>query len=142
MSKTVKDITNQMIIMWGMTYTDWLGFFKDDDMFSYHHLRIAKRKGGPVTIDNGAILCKSTGHPYLHIIECHDRDKFLYLTKILIEINDQRYMPTFDQLVKMDAVFTEFEREHSADINSNGGYLIRDSFERRLVRKKDFYFLE
>ena len=51
-------------------------------------------------------------------------------------------MPTFDQLVKMDAVFTEFEREHSADINSNGGYLIRDSFERRLVRKKDFYFLE
>ena len=142
MSKAVREVTKQMIEIWGMTNTDWMGFINEDDMFSYHHLRVAKRNGGPVTIHNGAVLCRLTGHPYLHIIEAHDRDKFLYLTKILIEVNDQRYMPTFDQLVRMDAVFTEFEREHLSDINGNGGYLIRDSFEKRLVRKKDFYFLE
>lgn len=138
-----KEITNQMIEMWDMTNTDWMGYEKGKkDIFTYHHLRVAKRNGGPLTIDNGAILCGDTAHPYLHVVERYDRDKFLYLTKVLIEVNDQRSMPTYNQLVRMDDVLNEFEREHSSDVNKKGHYLVRDSFTRRLVKKKSFYFFE
>ena len=90
----------------------------------------------------GAILCGETAHPYLHIVERYDRDKFLYLTRVLIEVNDQGFLPTEEQLIRMDDVLNEFEREHSSDTNKKGYYLVKDTFTRRLVKKKNFYFFE
>jgi hypothetical protein len=138
-----KEITNQMIEIWDMTNTDWMGYEKGKkDIFSYHHLRVAKRNGGPISIDNGAILCGESAHPYLHVVERYDRDMFLFITKILIQVNDQCFMPTYDQLLRIDAVLNIFEREHCSDANKKGYPLIRESFTKRLVKKKDFYFFE
>ena len=138
-----KDVTRQMIEIWDMTDTDWMGYkIGNKNPFTYHHLRVAKKNGGHTTIENGAILCGRTGHPYLHVIERYDRDKFLYLTKILIEVNDQRKMPSYEQLSRIDDVLEEFENEYSGKTNKKGHYLIRDSFEKRLVKKKSFYFFD
>ena len=143
MATETRDVTNQMISLWQMDNMDWMGYEKGKkDIFTYHHLRVAKRNGGPVTIKNGAILCGETAHPYLHIVERYDRDKFLYLTRVLIEVNDQGFLPTEEQLIRMDDVLNEFEREHSSDTNKKGYYLVKDTFTRRLVKKKNFYFFE
>jgi hypothetical protein len=141
--ESAKEVTKQMIEMWDMTNIDWMGYEKEvDDVFSYHHLKVAKRNGGPISIDNGAILCGKTAHPYLHVVERYDRDMFLFITKILIQVNDQNYMPTYDQLLRIDAALNIFENEHCGDTNKKGYPLVKESFAKRLVKKKDFYFFE
>lgn len=143
MAKHKREVTDQMIELWDMDETDWMGYEKGKkDIFTFHHLKVAKRFGGPVEIWNGAILCGQTAHPYLHTVESHDRDRFLYLTDILIDINEQRHMPTYEQLLKIDEALKVFESEHSSDVNKNGFYVIKDSYTRRLVKKKEFYFFD
>ena len=54
MATETRDVTNQMISLWQMDNMDWMGYEKGKkDIFTYHHLRVAKRNGGPVTIKNG-----------------------------------------------------------------------------------------
>lgn len=143
MAKHKREVTDAMINMWGMTTTDWMGYEKGKrDIFTFHHLKVAKRFGGPIEIWNGAILCGQTAHPYLHTVEIHDRDRFLYLTKILIEVNEQRHMPTREQLLKIDEALNIFEQEHSSDTNKDGYYIIKDTYTRRLVKKRELYFFD
>lgn len=129
----MKEVTRFMMEEWNMTNMDWMGYFLEKgEHFSYHHLRVAKRHGGPITVQNGAILIQSGGHEYLHTIETRDRDMFLYLTDILIEVNDQRFMPTKEQLLRMSSTLKSFEREHCGDTTSKGHPLIKERYLRRL----------
>ena len=84
----MRPVTKEMIKIWKMRDVDWMGYkLQKGDVFTFHHLIVPARSGGLYTINNGAILCGRTSHPYLHVIERIDYDRFLYITSLLIEIN-------------------------------------------------------
>lgn len=136
--RTKKEIIAYMIERWGVNDTDFMGFYRDinnlSNGLSYHHTKIARCKGGNVSVNNGSILWRATSHDYLHIIERIDKDLFKYLTKILIEVNDQRYLPTSRQLTRIDSGLIIFEKEHCSDFNGNNKPLIKEAYTRRLIK--------
>jgi hypothetical protein len=128
----MKPITEEMINKWGMTNMDWMGYtLERKEIFSYHHLRIAKKDNGPMNEKNGAILIQTAGHDYLHRIQEYDRNMFLYLTDILIQINDQKHMPTKEQLIEISNTLKEFETEWYGETTKSGKPLIKQRYLRR-----------
>ena len=86
----VKYITKLMINEYGMKEMghDFMGYaLQKGDIYTYHHLIVPRRNGGPITVQNGAILCGKTAHPYLHLIEYYDYDRFLAITSEMIDQN-------------------------------------------------------
>ena len=130
----MKKITIHMINIWKMTNTDWFGYkICKDNLFSYHH--IEKRENeGPTTINNGAILCAKTSHPYLHLIEDKDLELYIYLSNILKNINNQREMPNRQQLLAIDSILSQFEREWQGKTNKRGKQLIKEEYTRRFIK--------
>jgi hypothetical protein len=131
-------ITKRMIYKWNMDEKtgDWLGYvLEDNDEYSFHHLIIPKAENGPKEFWNGAILCKKTGHTYLHIIETKDKDLFLYLTKLLILINLDGKLPDNQKLRIINNALESFEREYEGKVNRSGDPIIREEYTKRLVRK-------
>ena len=108
----MKPVTKEMIRLWDMKDVDWMGYKKaKNDIFTFHHLIVPNRKGGPYAMWNGAILCGGTGHPYLHVIENYDYDRFLYLTSKLIDINALGKLD-FETIKQIDACLKYFEHEY------------------------------
>ena len=67
---------------------DFMGYsLEKGDIWTFHHLIIPNRNGGPYERWNGAILAGKTSHPYLHLIEIYDYDTFVYLTSEMIDMN-------------------------------------------------------
>ena len=130
----VSQIVKDMRTIYRIKHYDFMGYtFRTVDDLSYHHI-IKQCDGGPKTIDNGALLTKDTAHPYLHIIEDRDLDMYVYINKILKQINSQHSQPTMSQLRAIREVLLEFEREHCADRNSNGKLLIKQKYiDRRII---------
>lgn len=129
----MKEITKEMIDMWEMSNMDWMGYtLEKKEHFSYHHLIIPKRYGGKETIENGAILIQSAGHDYLHVIERIERKVFEDITWVLREINEQRYMPTKEQLARINHILKYFEEKYQGETTSKGKPLIRQRFLRRV----------
>ena len=60
---------------------------------------------------NGAILCGNTAHPYLHVVENYDYDRFLYLTSKLIDMNALGKLD-LETIRQIDACLKYFEREY------------------------------
>lgn len=83
------------------------------------------------TRDNGAILKQSSSHDYLHLIEMYDRDRFLEITKYLVEENK---MGRLDEgcLKKIRDVLESFEMEYKYVTNSNGNKIIKKEFTNRI----------
>lgn len=128
----MKQITKIMIQEWNMKQFDWLGYkTSKNNPYTYHHAFIPRRHGGKETIDNGAILCGNTSHPYIHAIESRDLDRYIYLTNILKEINEQHYMPTKEQLERVKSCLESFEREYSGARTRKGKLLIKEEYTRR-----------
>ena len=113
-----------------MTDTDWMGY-KLDERFSYHHI-VKRCHKGERTINNGAVLYLSS-HSYLHTIEYYDLDKYVFINKILKDINTQRTMPTTEQLKQIDYVLREFESEHEEEVSTRGKILIKDKYKERIL---------
>lgn len=111
-----------------MTDTDWLGY-NLPERFTYHHI-IKKCDGGERTINNGAVLYISS-HSYLHTIENYDLDKYIFINRILKDINNQRIIPTTEQLKQIDYVLKEFEAEYDGYISSRGKVLIKEEYKKR-----------
>jgi hypothetical protein len=129
----MKEITKEMIDIWEMSNMDWMGYtLEKKEHFSYHHLIIPKRCGGKETIENGAILIQSAGHDYLHVIERIERKVFEDITWVLREINEQRYMPTKEQLARINHILKYFEEKYQGETTSKGKPLIRQRFLRRV----------
>jgi hypothetical protein len=130
----MKPITRLMVDTWEMNKIDWMGYqISRKNPFTYHHAFIPARKGGKATIDNGAILCGETSHPYIHVIENWDEERFEYLTEVLKEINEQRRMPSLEQFKKMRSCLESFEHEYSGKRTSKGKVLIKDTYTRRIM---------
>lgn len=110
---------------------DFMGYaLQKGDIYTFHHLIIPKRAGGPNLAWNGAILCGNSSHPYLHIIEAKDYDMFCYITSEMIDENVKRYLDP-ENVRKIHEVLEQFEREHCADRTKKGKMLIREEFVRR-----------
>lgn len=117
-----------MIRKWDMDKVDWMGYKKgDNDIFTFHHLIIPNRKGGPYAEWNGAILCGKTAHPYLHLIESTDYDRFLYITSLLIDLNVLGYLD-LRTIKEIDLVLKAYEREYQGRTNAKKKRLIKPEY--------------
>lgn len=124
----MKPVTKEMIRKWDMQSIDWMGYKKgNDDIFTFHHLIIPNRNGGPYAMWNGAILCGKTGHPYLHLIENIDYNTFCYITSLLI---DENVLGKLDlEIIKeIDFVLKEFENKYKNERGRKGKRLIKQEY--------------
>ena len=129
MDATLKTLIN----IYNMNDIDWMGY-KLQERFSYHHI-VKRCHGGERTFNNGAVLYLSS-HSYLHTIEYYDLDKYVFINKILKDINTQRYMPTKEQLKQIEYILREFEKEHDGEVSTRGKVLIKDEYRKRILWKE------
>ena len=110
---------------------DFMGYsLQRGDIYTFHHLIIPNRHGGPYARWNGAVLCGRTSHPYLHLIEAKDYDMFCYLTSEMIDENVKGYLDS-NNLKSIDDLLTCFEREHCSDRSKKGKLLIKEEYVMR-----------
>ena len=103
------------------------------DMYVRMYDDLRKRPDDNPTL--GIVLCSETDEDIARYSVLHGNEQ-LFASKYRL------CLPTEEQLIRMDDVLNEFEREHSSDTNKKGYYLVKDTFTRRLVKKKNFYFFE
>lgn len=114
-----------MLKLWNMNTMDWLGY-DNLEKYSYHHI-IKKCDGGLVKINNGAVLHQSS-HSYLHTIEYYDLDKYIFLNTILKAINDQKAMPSINQLEQVKLVLKEFQNEYEGKLSHKNKLIIKKEY--------------
>lgn len=119
------NIKRIMLKIWQMGTMDWLGY-DNLERYSYHHL-IKKCNGGEHTINNGAMLHQNS-HQYLHTIEYYDLDKYIFLNTILKAINEQRTMPSINQLEQIKLVLKEFQNEYEGKLSSRDKPIIKKEY--------------
>ena len=105
------------------------------DIYTYHHLIVPKRNGGLITVQNGAILCGKTAHPYLHLIENYDYDRFLAITSEMIDQNIKGYLDPENILYIYD-ILESFEREYSGKRNKKGKEITKPEYTLRYIKKE------
>lgn len=121
-------LIKEMREIYRIRHYDFMGYkFKNVDDLSYHHL-VKKCDGGLRTLDNGALLVRDTAHPYLHLIESIDYDRYLYLNSILTMINNQKSHPTIEQLKVIRQLLLEFEALHINDTTKKGKKILKKEF--------------
>lgn len=110
---------------------DMMGYsLERGDIYTFHHLIIPNREGGPFSRNNGAILCGRSSHPYLHVVEAKDYDMFAYITSEMIDENIKGYLDP-KNIKNIHEVLALFEREHSGDRTKKGHPLIKECYTRR-----------
>ncbi|MEG0909068.1 MAG: hypothetical protein RSH78_01765 [Bacilli bacterium] len=129
----MRRITKEMIKIYGMSDIDWMGYkLENRQQFTYHHI-VKKQYHGLDTISNGAILIGETSHNYIHVIESRELDMFVYLNRILKEINNSSKMPTKTELLKIYDCLLKFERDHCSDVNRFNEPLIKEDYTKRII---------
>ena len=112
---------------------DFMGFhLNKNDMATFHHLIIPNREGGPYARWNGAILNGETSHPYLHLIESIDYDKFCYITSEMIDMNIKGYLDP-ENLQHLNDILCQFEEEHGDKRGKSGKHLIKEEYKKRFL---------
>ena len=115
---------------------DFMGYsLQKGDIYTYHHLIVPRRNGGPITVQNGAILCGKSAHPYLHLIENYDYDRFLAITSEMIDQNIKGYLDIENILYIYD-ILESFEREYSVKRNKKGKEIIKPEYTLRYIKKE------
>lgn len=110
---------------------DFMGYrLQKGDIYTFHHLIIPNRNGGPYERWNGAILF-STPHQYIHVIEAKDYDLFCYLTSEMIDMNIKGYLDK-NNLRRINDLLKQFESEHERDRGKKGRILIKEEYKRRI----------
>jgi hypothetical protein len=126
----MKDVTKEMIKIFKLKKLgcDFMGYeFVNPNELSFHHLVIANRDGGLVTIDNGAILKQKTSHDYIHVIEMYDPEIFYLITSEMIDENIKGYLD-IKNLRKIRDLLEYFEREYCSTRTNNGKLLIKREY--------------
>ena len=109
---------------------DFMGYEYHKSDASYHHLIVPRRKGGPETIQNGAILMQSTSHNYLHTIEKYDLEIFEFITSEMIDENIKGYLDK-ENLHYIDDALKYFEHEYCSATTKKGKPLIKEQYLHR-----------
>lgn len=121
----MSSVLRAMIQLWNMQSMDWLGY-DNEERYSFHHLT-KKCDGGEQVLNNGAVLHQNS-HSYLHTIEHYDLDKYIYLNTILKAINEQRTMPSIEQLKQIKLVLLEFQNEYEGKNSSRDKPIIKKEY--------------
>lgn len=132
----MKPITNFMITEYGVQVLgmDFMGYkLMRGDEYTYHHIK-KKCEGGPISVENGAVLCGKTSHPYLHLIEYHDRRYYDFVSHELKGINRDGYL-TLSRLFKIDDILCDFEDKHRLDKRRNGRVLLKEKYLEREIKR-------
>ena len=114
---------------------DFMGYeFSSDAELSAHHIK-PRNKGGKDIYENIVVLNRNSSHDYLHIIESIDRDYFRAITERLKRENE---LGRIDMgiIKEIDAILLEFEKKHAEDSFKTGDLILRDRYQKRLVRKQ------
>lgn len=112
---------------------DFMGYEYHKSDASYHHLIVPRRKGGPETIQNGAILMQSTSHNYLHTIEKYDLEIFEFITSEMIDENIKGYLDK-ENLHYIDDALKYFEHHYCSLTTKKGKPLIKEEYTKRLKK--------
>lgn len=129
----MKEVTRLMINQYKIEQLnmDFMGYtLQKKDIYTFHHLIIPNRNGGPYAAWNGAILCGKSSHPYLHVIESRDYDRFAYITSEMIDINIKGYLD-IENVRHIHDVLESFEREYSGARTRKGKVLIKEDYLKR-----------
>ena len=131
----MKEVTKLMINEFKLKELgmDFMGFqLQKGDIYTFHHLIVPNREGGPYARWNGAILF-STPHQYLHVIENKDYDMFCYITSEMIDMNIKGYLD-MENIRHINDVLNQFEREHAGERTKKGKLLIKEEYTRRVLK--------
>lgn len=132
-------VKREMERIWGITTTDFMGFeLLPEFSLSYHHIK-KYEKDGIISINNGALLVKETAHSFVSTIEFYDKKTFAEIQKVLRIINNQRALPTIEQLIWINSILEPFERRYEGETSSRNTPLIKPEFSRRLRPTTAFY---
>ena len=127
-------IKKLMINTFCVNNIDFMGYkLQKGERYSYHHI-IKREAGGDKTIENGAILTKSS-HKFLHIIECKDYGTYLALTTIFKLINSSIKPPTKELLLVINELLNKFENNHKNDLNAKGEPIIKQKYKKRIQKE-------
>ena len=132
----MKEITKSMIKEFKLRELgfDFMGYkLQKGDIYTFHHLIVPNREGGPYARWNGAILF-STPHQYLHVIESKDNDRFYYISSELIDINIKGSVD-IENIRAIDDVLCSFENEYCGSTTSKGKNLIKEEYTHRVFRR-------
>lgn len=131
----MKETTRLMIKLYNIDKLgyDFMGYsLQKGDRYTYHHMIKPARENGKITIENGAILCGLTSHPYFHLVESKDPEIARVITSQMIDMNQKGYLDIHNLKCINDAL-KYFEREHCNDRGRKGKLLIKNDY---LKRKK------
>lgn len=129
----MKEVTKYMIEEYGVKQLgiDFMGYkLQKGDIYTFHHLIIPNRQGGPYAVWNGAILCGKSSHPYLHLIEAKDYDMFCAISSEMIDMNIKGHID-LENIRYIDDCLTSFEREHCSDRSRKGKILLKEEYTNR-----------
>ena len=112
---------------------DMMGYsLQKGDIYTYHHLLIPKRQGGPISYENGAVLT-GISHQYLHVIEATEHRYFAYITSEIQKMKMKGYLDDLN-LVEIDNILLDFECKYEEHYTRKGRKLIRPEYLNRKFR--------
>lgn len=128
----MKDITKHIIKEFRLEQLgiDFLGYPKQGDIYTAHHLLVPARQGGKLTWENTVVL-RENPHNYLHLIECKDFDIFSFVTSEMYDMKIKGYID-MQNIRYIDDALKVFEREHCSDVTKKGRPLIKEQFTNRI----------
>lgn len=103
------------------------------DIYTFHHLLVPNRQGGPCLYWNGVVLC-STPHQYLHTLEAVDYKYFAYITSEMQDMKVKGFLDE-DNLREIDNILCEFEWNYQDYYTRKGKKVLRPEYLRRKFRK-------
>lgn len=110
---------------------DFMGYsLQKGDIYTFHHLIIPNRHGGPYARWNGAILC-STPHQYLHTIEAIDDKYFGYISSEMIDMNIKGFLDERN-IDAIHDILCEFEDRYKNKYSKKGRRLIKPEYLHRV----------
>lgn len=113
---------------------DFMGYsLQKGDMYTFHHLIVPARNGGPYSYWNGVMLF-TTPHQYLHAIENVDHKYFDYISS---EMQDMKVKGFLDgkNLQEINDILCEFEWRYRHYHTNKGNKLITPQRTRRIYNK-------
>lgn len=110
---------------------DFMGYsLQKGDIYTFHHLIVPNRNGGPYARWNGAILF-STPHQYLHTIENVDDKYFYYLTSEMVDMNIKGFLDERN-IDAIHDILCEFEHKYGNQHSKKGRRLIKPEYLHRV----------